>query len=102
MPPHAIWPIIKAGTPPGDLAFPNRSKNNINRILKFNLDKLGFLGARKFTSNAFRRGDTQELRTTGNSLDGSEAQEVGGVPVFEAMSTLRRARHFECPVFSSR
>ena len=61
--------MIRARTPPGGLVFPKHSKNNLNRILKFNLSKLGFLDARKFTSKAFHRGAANELLTTGNSLE---------------------------------
>ena len=67
--PHATWPVIRARTHPVELVFPKHSKNNMNRILKFNRPTLWFLDARKFTSKAFRRGATQELLTTGNSLE---------------------------------
>ena len=41
----------------------------MSRILKTTLMEIGFDGGSQFTSKAFRRGATQELLTTGNSLD---------------------------------
>ena len=68
-PPHAFWPLVSSRCGPGELIFPNFSKHNVNRILKTTLMKIGFEDGSQFTSKAFRRGATQELLTTGNSLE---------------------------------
>ena len=68
-PPHRIWPIIAQRVNVGGLIFPTHTRHNINRILKFTLSKIGFKDGPKYTSKAFRRGATQELLTTGNSLE---------------------------------
>ena len=68
-PPHRIWPLLGISCGPGDLLFPEFTSHNVNRKLKFTLTKLGFPDGRKFTPNAFRRGATQELLMTGNSLE---------------------------------
>ena len=68
-PPHRIWPLLRNSCREGDLLFPDFTRHNVNRRLKFTLAKLKFSEARKFTSKAFRRGATQELLTTGNSLE---------------------------------
>ena len=53
----------------GGLISPTHTRRNVNRIPKFTLAKVGFKDSRKFTAKAFRRGATQELLTTGNSLE---------------------------------
>ena len=68
-PPHRIWPLLRASGGPGELLFPEFTRHNVNRKLKFTLAKLGFPDGHKFTSKAFRRGATQELLMTGNSLE---------------------------------
>ena len=69
MPPHRIWPLLRNSCKAGGLLFPDVTRHNANRILKFTLAKLRFQDAHKFTSKAFRRGATQELLMTGNSLE---------------------------------
>ena len=68
-PPHRFWPLILERTSSGEHTFPSFSKNNVNRLLKTNLMKSGFVDGAKYTSKAFRRGSTQELLQTGNSLE---------------------------------
>ena len=68
-PPHRIWPLILSRVGRGELLFPGFSRNNVNRILKTTLVKIGFPGGEKFTSKAFRRGATQELLLAGNTLE---------------------------------
>ena len=53
----------------GELLFPEFTRRNVNRKLEFTLTKLKFPDGRKYTSKVFRRGATQELLMTGNSLE---------------------------------
>ena len=70
-PPHRLWPLLGNRCAPGEPIVPKYTRRNINRVLNCSLAKLGFSEARKFTSNAIR--GTQELRTTGNSLEVTES-----------------------------
>ena len=51
------------------LLLPSFSRNNINRILKTTLTKIGLPDGAIYTSKAFRRGATQELLQTRNTLE---------------------------------
>ena len=53
--------MIRSQINAGAIWFTSYSKNNFNRHLKFVLTKMGWKDASRFTSNAFRRGSTQEL-----------------------------------------
>ena len=64
-----ISPLIAQRVEVGGPISPSFTRRNVNRVLKFSLSKVGPKDSRKFTSNAFRRGATQELLTSGNSLD---------------------------------
>ena len=68
-PPQRVWPLIMAMFGDGGLLFPDCTKNNITRILKFTLTKIGGAVAYKYNSEAFRRGDTHEITQTANSVD---------------------------------
>ena len=68
-PPHRIWPLLRASCDEGELLFPEFTRHNVDRKLKFTLAKLKFPEAHKYTSKAFRRGATQGLLMTGNALE---------------------------------
>ena len=52
-----------------ELISPWNTRNNINRPLKFALKKMSSPNAHRYTSNAFRRGDTQELLQSGGTIE---------------------------------
>ena len=68
-PPHRIWPLLAERVSSGERVFPSFRKNNVNQLLKLNLRLVGFSDGHLYTSKAFRRGATQELLTSGYSLE---------------------------------
>ena len=68
-PPRRAWPLIRSRTKSGDLLFHGYNKNNINRPLKSTLMKMNVPNAHRYTSKAFRRGTTQEIRQSGWTID---------------------------------
>ena len=68
-PPHRVWPLLAERVSSGERVFPSFRKNNVNQLLKLNLRILGFSDGHLYTSKAFRRGSTQELHQSGNSLE---------------------------------
>ena len=67
-PPHTLWPLIKQRVDTGDLLFPNFTAHKFNLALKALMEDLRFDRAREYSSRAFRRGATQEIKDTGSTL----------------------------------
>ena len=67
-PVHSIWPLIRARVNAGDLLFPSFSPCNLNRTFKMVMTKLGYPDGPKYSSHAFRRGATQEIKDCGSTL----------------------------------
>ena len=69
IPPHRIWPLIRNRVQPAELFFDQYSKGDFDAYLKLALRELKFQNAHMYTSKAFRRGATQELLQTGETLE---------------------------------
>ena len=67
-PVHSIWPRIRDRTTTGDLIFSGFSPCSVNRVIKKVMTKVGHLEGPKFSSHAFRRGATQEIKDSGSTL----------------------------------
>ena len=67
-PVHVIWELIKDRVDPGDPLFPGWSANKVNRTLKILMAELGFDQGGKYSSHAFRRGATNEVKSCGSTL----------------------------------
>ena len=65
---HAIWPRIRDRTLAGGLLFPMFSPCSLNRTFKVVMTKMGYRDGPKFSSHAFRRGATQEIKDSGSTL----------------------------------
>ena len=68
-PPRRIWPLIRERVRPCELTPNQFTKNNSNANMELVLRKLKFKDAHKYTSKALRRGATQELPQTGETLE---------------------------------
>ena len=65
---HTVWPIIARNTPPGCVVFSTFSPTSINRTLKCVMTKIGYADGARYSSHAFRRGATQEIKDSGSTL----------------------------------
>ena len=67
-PVHTVWEFIKERVDPGDLLFPDWNANKVNRTLKIMMTQLKFDQGGKYSSHAFRRGATNEVKSCGSTL----------------------------------
>ena len=67
-PVHMIWGCIRARTKAGGLLFPLLSANKFNRELKATTIALKIDQGGLYSSHAFRRGATQEIKDSGSTL----------------------------------
>ena len=67
-PVHAIWPLIRLRTDAGEKIFPTFSPCGVNRTFKKVMTKMGYPDGPKYSSHAFRRGATQEIKDSGSTL----------------------------------
>ena len=67
-PVHAIWPHIRDRVGAGGPLFPAYTANIFNRKLKQTMTALKYPEGGKFSSHAFRRGATQEIKNSGSTL----------------------------------
>ena len=65
-PVHAFWPLAKDRVEPGELLFPSVSRRNFNCILRAIPSKIREPSAERYSSRAFRRGASQELKEPGS------------------------------------
>ena len=65
-PVHAFWPLVKRRVEPGEFLFPAVTRRNFNCILKAALAKIHEPSADRYSSHAFRRGASQELKESGS------------------------------------
>ena len=65
-PVHSLWPHIRNRVPSGEKLLSAVNPRNFNRILKRALEELRIPDASRYSSHAFRRGATQELREFGS------------------------------------
>ena len=65
-PVHAFWPLVKRRVEPGEFLFPAVTRRNFNCILKAVLSKMHVPSADRYSSHAFRRGTSQELKESGS------------------------------------
>ena len=82
-PVHALWPWIRRRTPCGQKLFRAVNRRNFNRFLKRTLGELGFPEAERYSSHAFRRGATQELRESGSGWPVIASMGVWNSPAFK-------------------
>ena len=68
------------------LLFPSFHRSNINRILKTTRTKIGLPEGVKYRPDAVRRGATQEILQTGNTLEVIKEARGWCVPVSAPMS----------------
>ena len=64
-PVRVFWPLIRCRVAPGQPTFSAVNRRNFNRILKAALSKLRIPEADRYSSHAFRRGASQELKESG-------------------------------------
>ena len=67
-PVHRIWPCIRDQVQAGEPLFPSLTANTVNRQLKATMTALGFDQGGLYSSHAFRRGATQEVKNSGSTL----------------------------------
>ena len=66
-PAHGFWATDRCRLTPWDLLPPNRSANNSNQQLKRVTRDLSYVDGRRYSTHAFRRGSTQEIRNSGTT-----------------------------------
>ena len=67
-PVHDFWPAVCSSSLWGEELFPSLRSRNINRILKGMLRSMGIPEAESFSTHAFRRGASMELKNSGSTL----------------------------------
>ena len=67
-PVHMVWPRIAGRVNAGDPLFPDLTPNTFNRQLKGTMTALGFDRGGMYSSHAFRRGATNEIKNSGSTL----------------------------------
>ena len=67
-PVHKVWPCISDRVKAGDPLFPDLTPNTFNRQLKATMTALGFDRGGMYSSHAFRRGGTNEIKNSGSTL----------------------------------
>ena len=67
-PVHFWWKKICESTRVGDPLFPKTYANSVNQQIKAVMDKLGYEQGRKYSSHAFRRGATEEIKDSGSTF----------------------------------
>ena len=65
---HDFWRVILTETASGQQLFPSLIKRNINRILKGTLKTMNVEDAHSYSTHAFRRGASMELKRTDSTL----------------------------------
>ena len=65
---HDFWPIACQNSLWGEPLFPAHRSRNINRILKGMLRSMGVAEAASYSTHAFRRGASMELKSSGSTL----------------------------------
>ena len=65
---HDWWPAVCRSTSWGEPLFPAHRSKNINRILKGMLRSMGVAEAASYSTHAFRRGASMELKGSGSTL----------------------------------
>ena len=67
-PVHDFWPTVCASSLWGEPLFPTLRSRNINRILKGMLRSMNIADADSYSTHAFRRGASMELKCSGSTL----------------------------------
>ena len=65
---RAVWPLVRDRGAAGDPLFPNRNAYNFNRKLKLHMSALEFGRGAAFSSHAFRRVATDEVKNCESTL----------------------------------
>ena len=67
-PVHMVWPVIRDRVAAGDPLFPTLTTNSFNRHLKSTMTAMAVPEGGLFSSHAFRRGATQEIKDSGSTF----------------------------------
>ena len=67
-PVHDFWPAVISRSLWGEPLFPSLRTRNINRILKGMLRSMGVDESERYSTHAFRRGASMELKNSGSNL----------------------------------
>ena len=81
-PVHALWPLIRHRVVPGALLFKAVNRMNFNRTLKAIVARLSVPDSERYSSHAFLRGATPELKEVGSPWSGIASSGLWRSPAF--------------------
>ena len=65
---HTFWPLVAKNCGAHELLFPKLYANSVNQQLKAVMTKLNYDRGHKYSSHAFRRGATEEIKNSGSTF----------------------------------
>ena len=89
-PVHVFWQWIRCRVDPGAFIFGSINQGNFNRVLKTVLAQLGIPEAARYSSHAFRRGTTQELKESGSPWTVVASSGIWHSPCFRGYLDMSR------------